>query len=178
MKKRISIILLLAIMVFIYSKTKMNQSNPEVLSPLVEIVENYIPQRDRLNTEVSKVDVAWQLDHILKTINRITEAIEKSNPENYSSSTNAMRILSLTAGYIPRGRAQSPDIVKPPDNILTEDLLQQIKEARANIEKLKQLDENSYFNHFVFGDLKKAHTIRFLEVHTKHHLKIIKDILK
>ncbi len=164
-------------MVFMYSKIKMNRSNPDVLSPLIEMVENYIPQRDSIDPEVSKVDVAWQLDHILKTINRISEALEKSNPEKYSSSTNAMRIITLTAGYIPRGRAQSPEIVRPPETILTSDIQKQIKEAQANIEKLKKLDDNSYFNHFVFGDLNKSQTIRFLEVHTKHHLKIVKDIL-
>ncbi|WP_411893208.1 DUF1569 domain-containing protein [Winogradskyella sp. A2] len=178
MKKRIIIVLVLIIMVFIYSRYKMSQDNPDVLSPLIEKVENYIPQRDSIKLDVSKADVAWQLDHILKTINRIFEALEKSNPKEYSSSLNAMRIITMTSGYIPRGRAQSPDIVKPPEVIYTEDIYAQIKEAKENIIKLKLLDENSYFKHFVFGSLNRAQTIRFLEVHTNHHLKIIKDILQ
>jgi hypothetical protein len=156
----------------------MSQDNPDVLSPLIEKVENYIPQRDSIKLEVSKADVAWQLDHILKTINRVSEALGKSNPEKFKSSVNAMRTITMTSGYIPRGRAQSPDIVKPPDVIYTEDIHAQVKEAKANIMKLKLLDENSYFKHFVFGNLNKAQTIRFLEVHTNHHLKIIKDILQ
>ena len=178
MKKGVIILLVLIVLAFIYSKIKMNQSNPKVLVPLIEQVEKYIPQRDSINLEVSKADVAWQLDHILKTINRISEALQKSNPENYKSSINAMRIMTLTAGYIPRGRAQAPDVVKPPEIILTEDLYSQIKEAKANLEKLNEIDKNTYFKHFVFGTINKAQTIRFLEVHTKHHLKIVEDILK
>ncbi|WP_299114710.1 DUF1569 domain-containing protein [uncultured Winogradskyella sp.] len=177
MKKRILIIVLLFIALFFYSKLKMNQNNPEVLSPLLIEIENSIQYRDRKNLEISKVDIAWQLDHILKTINRITEVLESSNPKDYTSSTNAMRIMSLTTGYIPRGRAQSPDVVRPPEIILTEDIYTQLKEAKANAIKLKQLHKDSNFEHFVFGQLNKAQTIRFIEVHTKHHLKIVNDIL-
>jgi hypothetical protein len=134
--------------------------------------------RDRKNTEVSQVDVAWQLDHVLKTINRITEVLEASNPDNYKSSLNAGRVLTLTGGYIPRGIAQSPKIVRPPEVIWTVDLYHQVQEAQANIDLLNRLSEDSYFEHFAFGLMNKSQTIRFLEVHTKHHLKIVRDILK
>ncbi len=40
------------------------------------------------------------------------------------------------------------------------------------------LPENVYFNHHVFGMLTKKQTLRFLEIHTKYHLKIVNDILK
>ncbi|MFP4844829.1 DUF1569 domain-containing protein [Winogradskyella sp. PE311] len=156
----------------------MNQDNPEVLNPLLKKIENTIQYRDRINPEISQVDVAWQLDHILKVINGVTQTLENSNPEDYKNSINAMRVLSLTTNYIPRGKAQSPDRVKPPEIILTEDIYKQLEEAKVNISKLSKLDENSNFEHFVFGQMNKAQTIRFIEVHTNHHLKIIGDILK
>ena len=178
MKRRIIITILFVISLFIYSTFKMNQDDPKVLSPLLTQVENYIPQRDKINTDVSKVDVAWQLDHILKTINRITEALKTSKPDDYKSSINAARIFTLTGGYIPRGRAQSPDVVKPPEVILTKDLYSQLEQAKKNISKLKELEDKTNFEHPYFGQLNKSHTIRFLEVHTKHHRKIVKDIVK
>ena len=178
MKKRILILVLALVSLSIYSKFKMSQYNPEVLSPLLEEIETAIPYRDRKNPEISKADVAWQLDHVLKVINRVTDTLSASHPSNYKSSVSLARILSLTAGYIPRGRAKSPDVVKPPEVILTEDIYAQLEEAKANILKLKTLDDKANFKHFVFGQLNKAQTIRFMEVHTKHHLKIVRDILK
>ena len=88
MRRKIAITLLAIAFIFFYSNLKMNQNNPEVLNDLLNRVENYIEHRDVINTNVSKVDVAWQLDHILKVMNRITDTLEKSKPENYSSSVN------------------------------------------------------------------------------------------
>lgn len=179
MKRRILLIVLaIIIFLFIFIKVRMNQSNPNVLLPQLSEIENKIESRDVKNNEVSKADVAWHLDHMLKTINRLTDSLESSDPTVYESSFNVPRIMSLTAGLIPRGRAESPQNVRPPAIILTDDILRQLLEARKNIEKLRNLEDNANINHPVFGMLNKAQTIRFLEVHTNHHLKIVTDILK
>ena len=155
----------------------MKRNNADYLITHLNQIESLISERDRINKDISKVDVAWHLDHILKTINRITKALQESKPENYQSSFNAARKMSLTFGYIPRGRAQSPAVVRPPDKILTEDIFSQLEEARKNIIVLNDLNRKSHFKHPVFGIINKATTIRFIEVHTEHHLKIIRDIL-
>jgi hypothetical protein len=179
MKRRILLIVLaIIIFLFIFIKIRMNQSNPTVLLTKLSEIENKIEFRDVKDVEVSKADVAWHLDHMLKTINRLTEALESSDPSAYKSSFNVPRIMSLTAGLIPRGRAESPQNVRPPEIILTDDILRQLLEVRKNIEKLQNLEDNANFNHPVFGMLNKSQTIRFLEVHTNHHLKIVADILK
>lgn len=178
MKRTLIIILFIIISLFVYSKLKMSTSNPEILLPLIEEVELNIKNRDRKNTAISQVDVAWQLDHILKVINRVSDTLLKSNPVDYKSNINAGRVFTLTGGYIPRGVAQSPKVVRPPEVISTKDLYAQIQEARDYIQQIKSLPKNANFTHFAFGQMDKGQTIRFLEVHTKHHLKIVRDILK
>jgi hypothetical protein len=179
MKRRILLIVFgIILFLFIFIKIRMNQSNPGVLLPQLAEIETQIAFRDAKNTNVSKADVAWHLDHMLKTINRITEVLENSDPTIYESSFNITKTMSLTAGFIPRGRAQSPQSVRPPEIIITEDIFRQLLVARKNIEKLQNLDDNANFAHPIFGMLDKAQTIRFLEVHTEHHLKIIDDILR
>jgi len=179
MKRRILlVVLVLVILLFSFIQFRMNQSNPIVLLPQLAKIESNIEFRDVKNTKVSKADVAWHLDHSLKTINRITEVLEQSDPAAFESSFSLTKIASLTAGFIPRGRTQSPQIVRPPEIILTDDILKQLTEARRNIETLQHLEAKANFNHPVFGMLNKAQTIRFLEVHTYHHLKIIADIQK
>ncbi|MEM6685308.1 MAG: DUF1569 domain-containing protein [Bacteroidota bacterium] len=180
MKRRIFlVVIVLFIFLFTFIHFRMNQSDPTVLLPQLSQIEDTIEFRDEKNTEISEADVAWHLDHTLKTINRITEVLQASDPEIFEgTSFNFTKMASLTAGFIPRGKAQSPQSVRPPEIILTEDIFKQLTEARKNIETLQNLASDANFDHPVFGMLNKAQTIRFLEVHTDHHLKIIADVLR
>lgn len=53
-----------------------------------------------------------------------------------------------------------------------------ITETRNNIKQLALLPSDKFIEHPVFGQLKLDETINFLDTHTKHHLKIIEDIIK
>lgn len=140
-------------------------------------VESHIEQRDQLNPKVSQVDVAWHVDHILKVNNSVFEALADSDPSLYDQDFNFLRFLVLTTGNIPRGAGQAPESVRPPEEILTEDIYAQMDTVRANLVKLEELDADSYMDHPVFGILDKKQVKRFMKVHTEHHLKIIRDIL-
>jgi hypothetical protein len=156
----------------------MLKPNPEILIPLVTELESYLTVKDKRNDSVSTSDVAWQIDHSLKVINLVSESFINSNPKEYKGRFNKWRLLLFTLGYIPRGKAKAPKIVRPPEIISTEDLSLQTQLAYQNIEKIKLADKHAHFKHFIFGVLHKKRTIRFLQLHTTHHLKIIRDILK
>ena len=151
---------------------------PESLVPFIKKLESYLPEKDKRNAEVSTSDVAWQIDHSLKVINLVCETLLKSIPKDYKNSFNKWRLLLFTIGYFPRGRVKAPKYVRPPEIISIEDLNLQIQLVYQNIEKLKSADGHMHFKHFIFGVLHKKRTVRFLQLHTKHHLKIIRDILK
>lgn len=152
--------------------------HPEILIPLINELESHIAVKNKRNELVTASDVAWQIDHSLKVINLVIEAISNSTPKEYKWKFNKWRLLLFTLGYIPRGKARAPKVVKPPELISVEDLNTQVSLAYINVERLKPLDNNSNFTHFVFGQLNKPKTIQFLQLHTNHHLKIIRDILK
>lgn len=149
-----------------------------VLENLLTKLEYFLPQIDKKNPQVSKSTVGWQLDHALKVFNAVSEWTENSNPKEYNYKFNKWRSILLPLGYIPRGKARAPKHVLPPEIIKTEDLKVQLQNARTHIEKLNALPEKAYFKHFVFGMLPKNQTLRFLQMHTNHHLKIVNDILK
>jgi len=133
--------------------------------------------RNLMNAKVSEAPVAWHLDHSLKVINKILDVLKNSDPSMYTKRFSLKRSFSFTFGYIPRGKAKSPAAVLPPHKILTKELLSQVEEARDNLKNLRILDKNSNFIHPVFGQLNTKQAKRFLELHTRHHLKIVRDIL-
>ena len=78
---------------------------------------------------------------------------------------------------LPRGRVKAVQAVIPED-YNEKSLREHLKATKLKVEELKTIDSNKYFNHPVFGNLKLTKTIKFLDIHTKHHLDIINDILK
>lgn len=156
----------------------MLRQDSEHLIPLIKKLESLIPEKNIRNDSVSKTDIAWHIDHSLKVFNLVSKSLVLSNPELYTNKFNAWRFLLFNLNYIPRGRAKAPKMVFPPNEISEELLEKQIQLAFENIEQLKTAKKNAYFKHFVFGVINKRRTIRFLKLHTHHHLKIIKDILK
>ncbi|WP_343488137.1 DUF1569 domain-containing protein [Allomuricauda sp. d1] len=175
-KAGIGLVILLVAMVGLYLVNN-RESSDDFLEDEFTAIEKHIPKRDVLNEEVSTADVAWHLDHMLKTINRISENLEASDPHDYAYKFSMQQVVVHTTGMIPRGVAQSPQNVRPPKVIETDSIYVQLQEAKRNIKGISNLDKNSHFNHPVFNKLDRDQTRRFLEIHTNHHLKIIQDIL-
>ena len=140
-------------------------------------IKESLRYRDYLTDDISKVDVAWHLDHSLKVINQIAKTLQNSIPEEYKKDFNMSRKVVFEAGRFSRGRGRAPKSVLPPEIIRTEDILQQLDEAISNLKSLDSLDKHSNFYHSIFGMLDLKNSIRFLEIHTNHHLAIIEDIV-
>lgn len=137
-----------------------------------------IQHLEKEDLKVSKGNVGWHLDHSLKVINSVYENIKESKPADYKKEFNLLRLLTFTLGSFPRGKVKSPKRVLPPEIILKEDVENQLGEAIKNLEIIEGFDENQFFTHPLFKQLNKKQTIKFLGLHTNHHLKIVKEILK
>ena len=149
------------------------------LDLLVSQLESKITQFETSNLTVSNGSVGWHIEHSLKTIDQIVTACKNSNPANYQWHFNFKRFLIMSiAKKIPRGKARAPKIVRPEGDINRETLAASVSKVRENLIGWKDLDKNANFPHPFFGILNKKETERFLILHTKHHLIIIKDILK
>lgn len=141
-------------------------------------LEDKIAHLNAFDEKISKSNVAWHIDHSLKVILAVTEALKKSNPSEYQWKFNFKRQLVYTLGFIPRGKGKAPKAVQSFDEITKDDIEQQLKKAIIAIAEIKQLDQNSHFQHPIFGSLNLKPTLQFLKIHTQHHLKIMDDILK
>lgn len=139
-------------------------------------IYKYVEHENRLNTAVSSVNVGWHIEHTSLVIIKIIETVTKSDPKKYKWKFNIKRSFVFFLNKFSRGKATAPDIVKPKQIEKTNfpQLLIQTKEA---LQRLKQADPNQYFRHPIFGDLNKKNTFIMLDIHTRHHLQIVKDII-
>ncbi|NNC49945.1 MAG: DUF1569 domain-containing protein [Flaviramulus sp.] len=154
-----------------------NRSLTNLKNQLIKL-ESYFPLIEKENHKVSKSTVGWQLDHTLRVFNAVSEWTENSDPKEYRWKFSFWRSVLFPLNYFPRGKVKAPKHVSSPETIKTEDLKTQLQTARKHIDKLDTLPKNAYFKHFIFGMLSKKQTLRFLQMHTNHHLKIVNDILK
>ena len=150
----------------------------EKLKKLIHDLESKIPNQEMLNPTISKSSVGWHIEHTLLTMNLIIEAQQKSNPENYKRAFNFYRTLVFAMNKIPRGNAKAPKIVQPKVEFNTETFKNHLEKGKTRLAKLNTISDKNYFKHPYFGYLTLKPTIKFLEIHTDHHLQIINDITK
>ena len=150
------------------------------MNPLHKILlqlENHIPNLEKTNSRVSNSTIGWQIDHCLLVINGVIGQVEISNPTEFKSKFNFNRLIVFTTGKIPRGKIRAPKMVTPISIATAEELKSNIEIAKNKVSKLNNLPKNSFFKHPFLSDLNVKQTEKFLAIHTKHHLKIIEDIL-
>ncbi|GAK89213.1 hypothetical protein JCM19297_3737 [Nonlabens ulvanivorans] len=180
MKNRIQIILILLTGILLLSSAASmgsDKRNSELKVKLNEVA-SYIPVRDTINLEVSEASVAWHMDHIYLMVNQLHKALEYSDESIYKADSNQTRDYVFNSNTLPRGKVTAPESVRPAENVTINTLQMHYEEALATVEKFPTLAENKHFNHPILGTMNRDETIKFLTIHTEHHLKIIRDILK
>lgn len=136
-------------------------------------------QADHINTQVSHVSVGRHLNHALMVISGMIQQIITSDPSTYHPTFGFKKWFVLLTGLIPRGSAQAPDTVIPQSDNNIQHIMDHIQQVESLIPLLEQITDNhKYFTHPLFGQLTLSQTKRFMIIHTDHHLKIIRDIIK
>ena len=148
------------------------------MSNSIKELENNISAFDKKNEIISKATVGWHIEHSLKVLSQIIGAVEQSNPENYKWKFNLKRMIFLGFNFIPRGKGKAPKTVLPEGEITANSLKTHLEHVKGLIHKIDLLNPNNYFKHPYFGDLNLKETKKFIALHTNHHLKIIKDIIR
>lgn len=149
----------------------------EQLAHLISELESRIPDHATVNEAVSKAPVGWHLEHSLLVLNRALTALRQSDPSGYRSTFSARRLLLLTFGRIPRGKITSPEAVRPAAGYNAQTLQQHLAVTKDNLQAATALSPDHFFTHPTLGDFRVRTALRFLAIHTAHHLRIIRDIL-
>ncbi|MGB1247441.1 MAG: hypothetical protein ACPG4Z_01045 [Chitinophagales bacterium] len=146
----------------------------------ISTIEQLIDKGDIENKEVSQKGTYWQLEHSLKVLKAIAKLLIASKPEEYNPKFSLAKWVILISGKIPRGKGRAPKktISQEEDNITVEKLKSRVDELRELMKTVKTLPHDSFFPHPLFKDVKYKWAVRFMSIHTRHHLAIIDDIMK
>ena len=145
---------------------------------LIAALESHIAQQATVNTAVSASSVGWHIEHSLLVLNGVVQTLAASNPADYKWSFSLPRLYVLTFGKMPRGKGKAPNVTIPRESSDAAALHSRAAKVSEKIALLSNLQPKHNFQHPYFGMLDAAQTLHFLEIHTQHHLDIIRDILK
>lgn len=145
------------------------------LAQQIAEMESLIPMAETQNSDISHASVGWHLAHNILVINQVIAAVAQSDPSNYRPKNSWRKFVVFLTKYIPRGKAKAPKPVQPMPDM---DLKEALERASLAILNLMSVAPNQFFPHPFFGDLNRRKTIQFLWIHTEHHLKIARDLMK
>ena len=147
------------------------------LKNTVQQLLSYTKEGNSLNEKVSNANIGWHIDHCIMVLNGVFTQLEKSYEKAFKSSFNKNRFIVFLTNKIPVGKAKAPEVVKPTEAFSQDKTIFYGEKAIQKLEASINWPANKYFKHPFFGLLNKKQTIRFLDIHTNHHLKIIKKII-
>lgn len=148
------------------------------MEKLFEKIASHFDDLNKINTKVSRSSIGWHLYHLMRVITGIEFAMTKSDPKEYKFQFNWSKIYVFMTNGFPRGSARAPKSTVPQEKVTRDQLEELLAHARKAYDNILLLDKNQFFKHPYFGNLNKKSSIRFLKIHTIHHLKIIRDIKK
>lgn len=144
----------------------------------IDQLHSFILKGDKHNSKISAKGTYWHIDHSLQVLQGVTEALKNSDPKDYQPKFSFTKLIIMSTGYIPRGKGRAPKQTLPQNELSQEELLLQLEKVKLGITDLDQLDNEKTFKHPLFGWLNLKDTIKFMGIHTHHHVKIIEDIVK
>lgn len=148
------------------------------LKKIIQDLETCIEHGDRVNTAISEKGTFWHIDHAMRVIAGGINLLYSSQPGKRWPGLHWGRYYVFMTGKIPRGKEKAPHAVVSKQPLSLETLQKRQKNVRFALKLLEKTKPNQFFVHHALGHLNKRGVIRFLEIHTGHHLTIVQDILK
>lgn len=144
----------------------------------ISFFEELLSKDDVSNKAVSEGSIYWHIDHCLRVIIGVSIQLQRSKADEYKWSFNWKRIVMFFKKDFPRGKAKAPKKVVVQGELSKEEILRLLSKVKKHLIAFEALDSKQFVIHHIIGVLKKSNALRFLRIHTDHHIEIIKDILK
>jgi hypothetical protein len=148
------------------------------MDALLRQIEDRITRPDRTAPAVSAWSVHRHLDHTALSALHMARLIRDLGAGRGESSGRPKltgRVVLLT-GWIPRGKGKAPDFTAPAESVDAARVREMVEEVRAILAEDGSPRGKLRAPHPLLGSFTARQWRRFLTVHTRHHLKIVRDI--
>jgi hypothetical protein len=135
-----------------------------------------VAHADSSAARVSKWSVGMHIHHCCLGMMGICRVLSASQPPPPGSRFSLAAAFVFLTGRIPRGRGKAAEVVLPKQDVSQEELSALLDESERMLAAARELDRGAWFEHFAFGVLARDRALRFVEIHNRHHLRIISDI--
>lgn len=152
--------------------------NKTTLAIDTQVLEDMMPYASIQEDAISSKGIDWHIDHSCRVILNVGQSLQSSKPEDYIQNVSPQIVALFKAGVIPRGTAQAPPFLMAEGDISKEELERQLAKTKQCLAQIQRLSQRHHFVHPYFGMLNLEMALQFLDIHTKHHTKIMKDIMK
>lgn len=126
---------------------------------------------------ISSWSVGMHVHHCALSVIGICRTLAASTPPPPRERSSLLASMVLRVGRMPRGRARAPEVVVPAENIPREELVALLDECERQLASVQAMNRDAWFRHFFFGVLKRDRAVKFIDMHNRHHLRIISDIV-
>lgn len=155
-----------------------------LLETTLDELRQHTDRSDVVVPAVSAWSVGMHVEHCALAVDRMATLLGESVGPDGSVRLcppvrwGIPRVFVTATGSIPRGKGKSPQAVIPEPEPAREHILAALDAAEARIETALVLPEKAWYHHHIFGPFRRDKVLWFMGVHNRHHLKIIRDILK
>jgi hypothetical protein len=154
------------------------------LSRQMDEITSFIGRGDEsvctLKQNISGWSAAEQLDHTLKVNGSVlARVLQDPEPDPLPKPMNLIGRIILALGWIPRGKGRSPKSMRgePATCPALETQASKVRQQLEAVTAAHVARSRPLVPHPRFGGLSTEEALRFMVVHTEHHLKIVREIV-
>lgn len=164
------------------------RSNYDALQELLSKGQAYLDEwTEAALFEVKPAASGWSIGHHLyhialanASVPKLIERLQAGTLGDEDQQGDPIKLQLIRDGIVPRGR-KAPERAQPPADLAVELLQRDFKRMTRATQRLEPsldaLDQISRrFPHMYYGSLSAEEWIRFMFIHTRHHMNIIGEI--
>lgn len=145
------------------------------LETMFHVMHTLVPQADTMNKAVSGWSVGEHLEHICTVAAGFAVVLISGRGPKFEATMPDARNMVLVDGHIPRGKIKAPPVASPKGIESAPAYARMLNKTLARLKSAALQPEDRTADHPLLGTFNRNEVLRFLVVHTAHHLSIIDD---